>query len=141
MLCMSLPSTTYVAVVNGESIAMSWLPKGERPTTVGLYWLSSTYQVRGAPQLVQLEQNYFAGPLLVKFLTGNRVDHIEDAIYEDRRFAPALPPPEWDLVEALRAVAEDISGTGVAFNNGVDEGLHRAIRIARAYLAREEKPC
>lgn len=127
---------------------MSWLPKGERPKEPGDYfvrWQGSKLSPR-AVRIKHLDQHAAAG--MYVFFPGDGIEErLADCPYDAASFAPATPPPEWDLVEAIRndpmenARSVDVNHqVSLDWIGGYEAGCAACEEIARAYLAREEKP-
>lgn len=119
---------------------MSWLPKGERPTQDGVYWIDDGSSLPW-DRVVGIEAGRVA------HVQDEEIYALSDPRYDDCRFAPATPPPEWDLVKEIRndpmenARSVDVNHqVSLDWIGGYEAGCAVCEEIARAYLAGEEKP-
>lgn len=118
---------------------MSWMPKRQRPTEPGYYWFQ---QADDDPEPVSI---FMDEELMVADtnLAGGSAPLSHPMYGRDSRFAPAVPPPDWNLVEALRDAAFDYPPDplhGRRDDEQVVVSLDYAEELVGAYLAGEPKP-
>lgn len=116
-----------------------WTQPGERPENVGSYWIQYPsdshyveWQDANTCEIFGTSGGLPANRYVCEH--GEKQRRLDDGQFDSCRFAPAVPPPDWDLVAALEDEAQYLEK--IIDPSGEMEHTAEGVRAAKAIAVR-----